>query len=703
MNLFPRQLKTLLFAVIACICATMQAGVTIPTFNLENIRVQAFLKEVNYKPGDGSKVGNYNINPPARRDQPAAVSLSWKAVSGAKSLRVYVSTTAKYANPMVIELKSYEVGCDIYNLIPGRTYYYKVVAVDGEGNETIVTEASFATEGSLRMIKADTGYNIRDLGGWNTRSGKKIRYGMIYRGAELSGEYQLNSGDSAIMHDLGIRAELDLRGNTEADNITASRLGPDVDYKRIPTVTYYIEGLKAANPRFADQMNYIFECVKNNKPVFFHCHIGADRTGSLGFLLEGLLGVSESDIYKEYELTTFSALDTPRGKGQIDDMMAYIKTFAGASLEEQFFTYCTQELKLKAADIMDFKSAMLQYTFISTMDFGGDTITVEAGESLKLDPEVTPERASKLGITYVSSDPMVATVTSKGTVSAVRGGFTVVTAKSNVITKDVVIRVPYIESEMPEFVTADGMDYTIIGPNLIENGSFEYAHPLTHWTTGIGSNAEETGYKICEGSQWGTRYLQSLYDADDESSRSIRSLWPIEKDKSYVIGYRVKTANGQTVSNNPHLRVGLLNLGGSGFNGTGDDFIWDDDGAPSAQYGQLIVGADDDDYVFPFPTYGANWAEVQYVFTNTQGYSHCQVWFSHLSKDGIHTCLDNFYLAEVGDGEPTGINEVRNEELEIRNSQTSNLKPQILYDLQGRRISAPKGIYIQNKKLHKAH
>ena len=702
MKLLPRQIKTLLFAVIACVCMTMQAGVTIPTFNLENVRVQAFLKEVNYKPGDGSKVGSYNSSPPARRDQPAAVSLSWKAVSGAKSLKLYVSTSAKYADPTTMELKSYEVGCDVYNLIPGKTYYYKVVAVDAEGNETIQEEASFATEGSLRMIKANTGYNIRDLGGWNTRSGKKIRYGMIFRGAELSGKYELNSADSAVMHDLGIRAELDLRGNTEADNITASRLGADVDYKRIPTVTYYIEGIKAANSRFADQLNYIFECVKNNKPVYFHCHIGADRTGCLGFLIEGLLGVSESDIYKEYELTTFSALDTPRGKGQIDEMMAYIKTFDGASLEEQFFSYCTQELKLKPTDIMEFKSTMLQYSFISTMDFGGDTITVEAGETLKLDPEVTPERASKLGITYVTSDPLVAKVTTKGNVTAVRGGYAVVTAKSNVITQDVVIRVPYVESEMPEFVTADGMDYTIIGPNLIENGSFEYAHPMTHWTTGIGSDAEEANYKISEGSQWGTRYLQSLYDADDESSRSIRALWPIEKDKSYVIAYRVKTANGQTVSNNPNLRVGLLNIGGSGFTGGGDDFIWDN-AAPSPQYKQPIVGADDEGVTFPFPTYGANWTEVQHVFTNTQGYSHCQVWFSHLSKDGIHTCLDNFYLAEVGDGEPTGINEVRNEELEIRNSQTSNLKPQILYDLQGRKLSAPKGIYIQNKKLHKAY
>ena len=49
----------------------------------------------------------------------------------------------------------------------------------------------------------------------------------------------------------------------------------------------------------------IFDYVKNNKPCFYHCAIGADRTGTLSFMLEALLGVSSSDIDKDYEITSF--------------------------------------------------------------------------------------------------------------------------------------------------------------------------------------------------------------------------------------------------------------------------------------------------------------------------------------------------------------------------------------------------------------
>jgi len=42
--------------------------------------------------------------------------------------------------------------------------------------------------------------------------------------------------------------------------------------------------------------------LSEGKAVCFHCAGGADRTGSLAFLIEALLGVSESDMSKDYEL-----------------------------------------------------------------------------------------------------------------------------------------------------------------------------------------------------------------------------------------------------------------------------------------------------------------------------------------------------------------------------------------------------------------
>ena len=52
----------------------------------------------------------------------------------------------------------------------------------------------------------------------------------------------------------------------------------------------------------------IFELLANedNYPVFYHCNAGADRTGTLTFLINGLLGVSYEDLTKDFELTSFS-------------------------------------------------------------------------------------------------------------------------------------------------------------------------------------------------------------------------------------------------------------------------------------------------------------------------------------------------------------------------------------------------------------
>ena len=44
------------------------------------------------------------------------------------------------------------------------------------------------------------------------------------------------------------------------------------------------------------------------KSIYFHCRIGTDRTGTLAYILEGLLGVSEEDRVDDYELSFFSGL-----------------------------------------------------------------------------------------------------------------------------------------------------------------------------------------------------------------------------------------------------------------------------------------------------------------------------------------------------------------------------------------------------------
>ena len=77
----------------------------------------------------------------------------------------------------------------------------------------------------------------------------------------------------------------------------------------------------------------------DGKVVYFHCHGGADRTGTLAFLLEALLGVSESDLSKDFELTTYAGSVHKRDGSAgwfFAPMVKYIRAFApGKSIGEQ--------------------------------------------------------------------------------------------------------------------------------------------------------------------------------------------------------------------------------------------------------------------------------------------------------------------------------------------------------------------------------
>ena len=42
--------------------------------------------------------------------------------------------------------------------------------------------------------------------------------------------------------------------------------------------------------------------------IYFHCTIGTDRTGTMAYFLEGLLGVSEEDRLRDYDLSYYFGL-----------------------------------------------------------------------------------------------------------------------------------------------------------------------------------------------------------------------------------------------------------------------------------------------------------------------------------------------------------------------------------------------------------
>jgi len=63
-----------------------------------------------------------------------------------------------------------------------------------------------------------------------------------------------------------------------------------------------------ANGKKAMSENFRVFCDKENYPIYFHCAGGADRTGSLAYILMGVLGVSKHDVEVEWELTFYPRL-----------------------------------------------------------------------------------------------------------------------------------------------------------------------------------------------------------------------------------------------------------------------------------------------------------------------------------------------------------------------------------------------------------
>jgi protein-tyrosine phosphatase len=192
---------------------------------------------------------------------------------------------------------------DVYNLKAGAVYYW-CVQRNGKRSEV----SSFQTAWDLpRCVKLDGNSNVRDLGGYPVEGGR-IRQGLVYRGGEFELHMHLSPAGVEDLRRLMIRTELDLRGEArdQVDYTTAELLGIRRVY--VPSVAYD----ELFKPEQKTALHSFFKVFTHPAayPVYFHCWGGADRTGTLAFILGAFLGMSLSDLICEYEFTTLSIWGT---------------------------------------------------------------------------------------------------------------------------------------------------------------------------------------------------------------------------------------------------------------------------------------------------------------------------------------------------------------------------------------------------------
>ena len=351
------------------------------------VQVEDFLDdgEVNGK--------NQTVNGqiPDRSDKNMGVELKFNVADGyeAEKYTVLVADNKDFENAKEIETNKTSV--TVRNLFVNTEYYWKVVAGDEESDVKTFETGDYPRWILARSLTGEEGgrgiYNVRDNGGYMTSSGKRVKQGLVYRGGEIttmtsSGHYNTITevAKKAFREDMGMVGgiELDLRGNSDiSDGYKACGFAENGD------IGYVMHAIKSYEQTFTNtrsEIAPIFEILKNadKTPVYYHCFGGADRTGTIGFLLNGLLGVSYTDLVIDFELTSYSSINNEHIRSHIQGhqhsydrwpaLINQIKTDttngyaynANASLEDNIENFLVKACSVPQSTINTIRDIMLE-------------------------------------------------------------------------------------------------------------------------------------------------------------------------------------------------------------------------------------------------------------------------------------------------------------------------------------------------------
>jgi len=188
-----------------------------------------------------------------------------------------------------------------------------------------VSKAQVA-DSAKRHVALQGAANFRDLGGYTTKNGKHVKWGEVYRSADIS---KLTDADLAELKKLNVDYDVDLRGHQESAQ-APDKLNPGMDYILSPAGSDNINWMKEMSQIKGNQGDSLMVSYYSNtqylaeryKPLFdkllnlpdgqslvFHCSAGKDRTGIGSALFLYSLGVPYDTIMSDYLASNYYRKD----------------------------------------------------------------------------------------------------------------------------------------------------------------------------------------------------------------------------------------------------------------------------------------------------------------------------------------------------------------------------------------------------------
>ena len=322
--------------------------VFLPNFDDEVATSSEYARSVYY--------GDQTMSQAAARDDSPYVPVKFEYRLVQCTGTLTVSENADLSQGTEYDLLSGSHVLELQNLESNATYYYQANIDDTSYN------GYFRTAEGTRFLSIPGLVNTRDIGGYKNQDGKTVKQGMIIRGSEADGlvvpNYFVPFGDIYnVSQTFRFAHEMDLRASAIYSGNYLSRLGDDVTHQFYEAPQYgqiFSDYYKASLQKIFCNLADV-----NNYPMYLHCTHGADRTGTIIFLLQGILNMSEEEMIREYQRTGFTYPEYA-GSEQMNVIIEGGEAYEGDTLQEKIVSFLVTEIGVTQTEVDAIRNILLE-------------------------------------------------------------------------------------------------------------------------------------------------------------------------------------------------------------------------------------------------------------------------------------------------------------------------------------------------------